>query len=67
MIAKHRPYVDLNPNHNLWNNNGTWWLHFTYYPTPITKQRVRKSLQTRDIEEARKLRDEFLLGKEVAK
>ena len=30
-----------NLNHHLWLNNDTWWMHFTIYPTPITKQRVR--------------------------
>ena len=21
--------IGSNPNHHLWNNNGTWWLHYT--------------------------------------
>ena len=46
-----------NPNHHLWNNNGTWFVHYTVYPTPITKQRIRKSLKTKCITEARKKRD----------
>ena len=49
-----------NPNHHLWNNNGTWFVHYTVYPTPVTKQRIRKSLQTRCVEEARRRRDELL-------
>lgn len=49
-----------NPNHHLWNNNGTWWMHYTEYPTPMTKERVRRSLQTKSVEQARLLRDEFL-------
>ena len=28
-----------NPNHHLWNNHGTWWLHYTVHPTPHTKRR----------------------------
>ncbi len=48
---------EANPNHHLWNNNGTWFVHYTVYPTPITKQRVRKSLRTKSIDEARAKRD----------
>lgn len=51
-----------NPDHHLWNNNGTWFVHFTRYPTPVTKERVRKSLKTKDLEEARKRRDVVLLS-----
>jgi len=32
-----------NPDHHLYNNNGTWWLHYTAYPTPLTTQRLRRS------------------------
>ncbi|HCR29343.1 MAG TPA: hypothetical protein DIV79_04915 [Opitutae bacterium] len=46
-----------NPNHHLWNNNGVWWLHYTVYPTPHTAERIRKSLRTRSLEEARNRRD----------
>ena len=46
-----------NPNHHLWNNNGTWFVHYTVYPTPVTKQRVRKSLKTKCLDEARRKRD----------
>ena len=46
-----------NPNHHLWNNNGTWFVHYTVYPTPVTKQRVRRSLKTKSIDEARAKRD----------
>ena len=49
-----------NPNHHLWNNHGTWFLHYTTYPTPITKERIRCSLRTRDLEVARARRDEVL-------
>jgi hypothetical protein len=49
-----------NLNHHLWNNNGTWWMHYTIYPTPITKERVRRSLRTNSIEEARRRRDAIL-------
>jgi hypothetical protein len=48
-----------NPNHHLWNNNGTWFLHYTVYPTPFTKQRIRRSLGTKDVTVARERRDHF--------
>jgi hypothetical protein len=49
-----------NPNHHLWNNHGTWFLHYTIHPTPFTKERIRRSLGTKDISVARERRDSFL-------
>lgn len=46
-----------NPNHHLWNNNGTWFIHYTVYPDSLTTQRVRRSLRTRSLREARLKRD----------
>jgi hypothetical protein len=46
-----------NPNHHLWNNNGTWFIHYVVHPTPITKERIRKSLGTKSLAEARARRD----------
>jgi hypothetical protein len=51
-----------NPNHHLWNNHGTWFLHYTVHPTPFTKERVRCSLGTKDLATARQQRDSFLAG-----
>ena len=48
---------ETNANHHLWNNNGTWWLHYTVYPTPVTSERRRESLRTKCIEHARYKRD----------
>jgi hypothetical protein len=48
-----------NPNHHLWNNHGTWFLHYTVHPTPLTKERVRRSLGTKDLATARRNRDAF--------
>jgi hypothetical protein len=28
-----------NPDHHLWNNNGTWWCHFTLHTSGATKHR----------------------------
>lgn len=51
---------DPNPNHNIWNNNGTWWAHYTVHKDDYTKERVRVSLGTNDVQIARALRD-FLM------
>ena len=60
---------EANPNHHLWNNNGTWFLHYTVYPTPFTKERIRRSLGTKDVKIARERRDSFFghLASEAAK
>ena len=51
-----------NPNHHLWNNNGTWWCHFTVHLPDYTKRRVRLSLQTADRQAACRQRDALLTG-----
>ncbi|HTZ19991.1 MAG TPA: hypothetical protein VMC06_03840 [Opitutaceae bacterium] len=48
-----------NPDHHLWNNHGTWFVHYTVHPTPFTKQRIRASLGTRQLAAARERRDAF--------
>ena len=48
-----------NPDHHLWNNHGTWFLHYPIHPTPFTKERIRRSLGTKDVEVARDRRDSF--------
>ena len=48
-----------NPIHHLWNNNGTWWIHYTVYPSPVTAERRRSSLRTKDVIEARNKRDQY--------
>jgi len=55
-----------NPNHHLWNNNGTWFIHYVVHPTPITKERIRKSLGTKSLAEARAKRDAILACKSPA-
>ena len=49
-----------NPDHNIWNNNGTYWCHYTVHGDDYTKKRVRVSLGTKDVAIARALRD-FLM------
>jgi len=48
-----------NLDHHIWNNNGTWWVHYTVHPSPIQKQRVRASLRTGQLDAARTKRDEL--------
>ena len=52
-----------NINHHLWDNNGTWFLHYTVYPTAFTKERVRHSLGTKDLTVARERRDVFFAAR----
>jgi hypothetical protein len=49
-----------NPDHHLWNNNRTFWCHYTLHLPDYTKHRVRQSLGTSCIERARRLRDQLL-------
>lgn len=51
---------ESNPNHHLWNNNGTWYIHFIVHKEDNTAERFRKSLKTHDVEEARRKRDNIL-------
>jgi len=48
------------PNHHLWWNNGTWWLHATVHRPDYTKQRLRLPLETKNIHRARRQRDAVL-------
>lgn len=51
-----------NENHHLWNNRGTWWCHFTVHKADYTTERIRLSLKTRDLDEARRRRDKVFAG-----
>ncbi len=52
--------IGSNPNHHLWNNNGTWWLHYTEHLPNYTKRRVRLNLHTHNGRAARAIRDVLL-------
>ena len=54
-----------NPNHHLWNNNGTWYLHYTVLTTPTTAERIRTSLKTANLTMARQTRDRLLKAVEA--
>ncbi len=47
-----------NPTHHLYNNNGTWWCHLTLHSGPY-KERIRKSLRTKNLNEAIIKRDQL--------
>jgi hypothetical protein len=51
---------ERNPDHHLWRNGRLWWVAFTVHLPGWQKERVRLSLGTDDIQQARRLRDELL-------
>jgi hypothetical protein len=51
----------LNPNHHLWRNGRLWWVAFTVVYDGWRQERVRRSLGTADLDEARRRRDALLL------
>ncbi|HXV78056.1 MAG TPA: hypothetical protein VD788_17230 [Candidatus Polarisedimenticolaceae bacterium] len=48
------------PNHHLWRNGRLWWIAFTVHKDDWTAERVRRSLGTDDLGEARRRRDLIL-------
>jgi hypothetical protein len=50
-----------NLNHHLWRNGRLWWVAFTVIYDGWRQERVRRSLRTADLEEARRRRDEIFL------
>jgi hypothetical protein len=52
--------VERNPNHHIWCNNGTYFIHVTLHWRGRRKLRLRHSLKTKSVEEARRRRDRFL-------
>lgn len=51
--------ADANPDHHLWRNGRLWWIAFTIHRGHL-QERVRHSLATTDLAEARRRRDEVL-------
>ena len=52
--------ADPAPDHHLWRNGRLWWTAFTVHLPGWRKDRVRLSLATDDLIEARRRRDEVL-------
>ena len=51
---------ELDPDHHLWKNGRLWWIAFTVHTHDWKKKRLRFSLGTSDIREARRRRDTVL-------
>jgi hypothetical protein len=49
---------DIHPNHHLYKNGRRWWVAFTVH-RGCRQERVRLSLHTHDLAEARLRRDEL--------
>jgi len=52
--------VASNPNHHLWKNGRLWWIAFTLLHDGWRQERVRQSLGTDNLLEARRRRDAIL-------
>lgn len=50
----------LGPNHHLWRNGRLWWIAYTLLHDGWRQERVRHSLGTDDVAEARLRRDRIL-------
>jgi hypothetical protein len=48
------------PDHHLWRNGRLWWIAFTIHKPDWTAERIRRSLCTDDLGEARRRRDLIL-------
>lgn len=48
-----------NRNHHLWQHGRNWWVYCAVTPTPCTKDKLRRSLCTEDVQVARRRRDEL--------
>ena len=59
-MATSQVLESIDPNHHLWRNGRLWWIAFTVHLPGWQKERVRKSLGTADLSEARARRDELL-------
>lgn len=48
---------ERNLTHHLWRNGRFWWIHFTVLFAGYRQERIRFSLRTPDLAEARRRRD----------
>ena len=56
----------IDPDHHLWRNGRLWWIAFTVH-RGHQQERVRFSLGTDDVVEARRLRDRALVFFQAAR
>jgi hypothetical protein len=52
-------------NHHIWDNNGTWWCHLSLARNRGPAKRIRFSLRTNNVREARKRRDLIMSATEA--
>ena len=55
-----RRFQRLGENHHLWRNGRFWWIAYTVIIDGWRQERIRHSLKTDDLTEARLRRDEIL-------
>ncbi len=60
LTASLDPADTVNPDHHLWRNGRFWWVAFTLIHDGWRQERVRRSLKTTDVAEARRRRDALL-------
>jgi hypothetical protein len=48
------------PDRLIWNNNGTYWLRWAPFDPVVKNPRIAANLKTKDIEEARRKRDQIV-------
>ena len=48
------------PDHHMWNNNGSWWAHYSVTRVRGRSKRMRVSLCTKSRKVARQRRDQLL-------
>ena len=51
-------------DHHLWRNGRLWWVAFTVHHSNWTAERIRRSLSTDDLAEARRRRDRLFAAYE---
>lgn len=61
-----KPQDMLAPNHHIYDNRGVWWCHMTLYFYGGTSERIRFSLNTREVEKARINRDKIFMAIQLA-
>ena len=50
----------VHPDHHLWLNGRVWWIAFTFHTPDGRRHRVRRSLATNAVAQAREKRDQLL-------
>ncbi len=58
-LSRRRPCKQDAQNHHLWRNGRRWWIAFTVHTPDGRGIRIRRSLGTTDVHEARLRRDEI--------